>query len=69
MESLKAKELILGYRGKAGINMEMLIHLIVNFSDLIVELENDFESVDLNPVICSKDQCVIADARIMLQAL
>ncbi len=69
VESLKAKELILGYRGKAGINMEMLIHLIVNFSDLIVELENDFESVDLNPVICSKDQCVIADARIMLQAL
>ena len=68
VESLKAKDLILGYRGRAGVNMEILTHLIVNFSCLIMELENDFESVDLNPVICTRDQCVIADARIILQA-
>ena len=68
VDSLKAKDLILGYRGKAGVNMEILTHLIVNFSCLIMELENDIESVDLNPVICTKNQCVIADARIMLQA-
>lgn len=67
VESLKAKDLILGYRGSAGVNMETLTHLIVNFSYLIMELENDIESVDLNPVICTKDQCVIVDARIMLQ--
>ena len=67
VESLKAKDLILGYRGRAGVNMETLTHLIVNFSDLIMELENDIESVDLNPVICTIDQCVIVDARIMLQ--
>ena len=67
VESLKAKDLILGYRGRAGVNMEILTHLMINFSDLIMELENDIESVDLNPVICTKDQCVIVDARIMLQ--
>jgi len=67
VESLKAKDLILGYRGSAGINMKILTHLIVNFSYLIMELENDIESVDLNPVICTKNQCVIADARIILQ--
>ena len=67
VESLKAKDLILGYRGRAGVNMETLTHLIVNFSYLIMELENDIESVDLNPVICTQDQCVIVDARIMLQ--
>ena len=67
VESLKAKDLILGYRGRAGVNMETLTHLIVNFSDLIMELENDIESVDLNPVICTIDQFVIVDARIMLQ--
>ena len=66
-ESLKAKEIITGYRGKAGVNMEILTHLMVNFSNLIMELENDIESVDLNPVICTKDRCVIADARIILQ--
>ncbi|NNL41656.1 MAG: acetyl-CoA synthetase, partial [Desulfobacterales bacterium] len=51
-----------------GVNMEILTHLMINFSDLIMELENDIESVDLNPVICTKDQCVVVDARIMLQA-
>ncbi|MCP4371237.1 MAG: acetyl-CoA synthetase [Deltaproteobacteria bacterium] len=68
VDSLKAKDLLLGYRGRAGVNMEILTHLIVNFSCLIMDLENDFKSVDLNPVICTKDQCVIADARIILQA-
>jgi len=68
VESLKAKDLILGYRGGAGVNMKILTHLMVNFSDLIMELENDIESVDLNPVICTADQCVVVDARIILQA-
>ncbi len=68
VESLKAKDLILGYRGSAGANMKILAHLIVNFSYLFMELENDIESVDLNPMICTKDRCVIADARILLQA-
>jgi len=65
--SLKARQIINGYRGKAGVNMEILTNLMVNFSLLVMELENDIESVDLNPVICTEDRCVIADARIMLQ--
>jgi len=66
VDSLKAKDLVLGHRGKTGVNMEILTHLMVNFSYWVMEFENDIESVDLNPVICSKDRCVIADARIML---
>ena len=67
VESLKAKQIIKGYRGKPGVNMEILTRLMINFSHWIMEFENDIESVDLNPVICTKDRCVIADARIMLQ--
>ena len=67
VNSLKAKEIISGYRGKVGVNMENLTDLIVNFSHLIMEFESDIESVDLNPVMCTKDKCVIADARIILQ--
>jgi hypothetical protein len=65
--SLKAKKLITGYRGKPGVNMKIFTDLMVKFSHLIMELENDIESVDLNPVICTMDRCVIADARIILQ--
>ncbi|MBU8850242.1 MAG: acetate--CoA ligase family protein [Desulfobacterales bacterium] len=67
VESLKAKKIISGYRGMAGVNMEILTNLMVNFSLFVMELENDIESVDLNPVICTRDRCVIADARIMLK--
>ncbi|MCP3900352.1 MAG: acetyl-CoA synthetase [Desulfobacteraceae bacterium] len=67
IQSLKAKEIILGYRGEDGVNIAALTDMIVNFSQLIMEFEGDIESVDLNPVICTKDQCVIADARIILQ--
>jgi len=66
--SLKGKALISGYRGKPGVNMEVLTHSMVKFSNLIMEFETHIESVDLNPVICTEDRCVIADARILLQS-
>lgn len=67
VDSLKAKALLSGYRGRAGVNMEVLTHTLVRFSRLIMELEKDMESLDLNPVICTKDRCIIADARIILK--
>jgi hypothetical protein len=32
-----------------------------------MDLENDIDSIDLNPVVCSSHRCVVADARIMLK--
>jgi acetyl-CoA synthetase (ADP-forming)/3-hydroxypropionyl-CoA synthetase (ADP-forming) len=31
-----------------------------------MDLEPFFESIDLNPVMCDSDRCVVADARIIL---
>lgn len=67
MRCLKARRLLEGYRGSNPINFKELKELLVNFSDLVMDLENFFESIDLNPVICSIDQCVVADARILLK--
>lgn len=67
VDSLTAKKLFKGYRKKPGVNMERLTRLVVDFSTLIMDLENKFQSIDLNPVICTRELCVIADARIMLQ--
>jgi len=66
VHSLKAKDMIKGYRGSTGANMSVLKTLMVNFSNLIMAFEDQIESVDLNPVICTKDRCVVADARIIL---
>ncbi len=66
VRSLKAHELLEGYRGSEPINMEDLISMMINFSGLLVDLRENIESIDLNPVMCSAQQCVVADARIIL---
>jgi hypothetical protein len=39
----------------------------VDFSSLVIELEDEVESIDLNPLICSPEKCVAVDARIILK--
>jgi acetate---CoA ligase (ADP-forming) subunit beta len=64
---LKARPLLEGYRGKDGVNTKELTRMVMTFSDLVMDLEGEIESIDLNPVFCSSTRCVIADARIMLK--
>lgn len=64
---LKAHELLEGYRGKEPIHLEKLGGLLNKFSEVVVTLEKEIESIDLNPVMCSSTRCVVADARIMLK--
>jgi hypothetical protein len=40
--------------------------MMLAFSDLVMELGDRFDSIDLNPVFCSPERCVVADARIVL---
>jgi succinyl-CoA synthetase beta subunit len=64
---IKAASILHGFRGAAGVNLVKLKKLISDFSSLIVEMEEFVESVDLNPVLCTEERCVIADARIILK--
>jgi hypothetical protein len=64
---LKGAELLTGYRGAEPINLPALTQLMLAFSALVMDLENEIASVDLNPVKCTARQCVVADARIMLK--
>ena len=67
IDDIKAGGILRGYRGAAGVNIEELKRLIAGFSILLVEMTDEVESVDLNPVLCSEERCVIADARIILK--
>jgi acyl-CoA synthetase (NDP forming) len=64
---LKARPLLEGYRGREPVNLDELTRLLKTFSDVVMDLETEIESVDLNPVICSSKRCVVADARIILK--
>jgi succinyl-CoA synthetase beta subunit len=67
VKGLKAHELLKGYRGSQPVNLKELTRSLMAFSSLVMDLEGTFESIDLNPVMCSSTRCVVADARIMLQ--
>jgi hypothetical protein len=68
-KSLRARPLLEGYRGAAGVNIDELKRMLLVFSNLVMEFGKEVESVDLNPVICNASRCVVADARIMLAKL
>jgi acyl-CoA synthetase (NDP forming) len=67
IEGLKGAKLLKGYRGAEPINLPALVRLMLAFSELVVDLEKDMESIDLNPVKCTGSRCVVADARIVLK--
>jgi len=64
---LKARRLLEGYRGSHPVNLEQLNKLLITFSNLVMDLGSEMESIDLNPVICSSERCIVSDARIMLK--
>ena len=66
MKCLKARKVLEGYRGRPGVNGEELTRFLMTFSNLLMDLEDWIESIDLNPVFCSPERCVVGDARIML---
>lgn len=68
VRGLRAHRLLEGYRGSDPISLDRLTEMLLSFSNLVMKLEDRFESIDLNPVICSPHRCVVADARIMLVA-
>jgi len=67
VKCLRAHRFLEGYRGSAPVNLPELTRMLMAFSDVVMKLENEIESIDLNPVMCLADRCVVADARIMLQ--
>ncbi|WP_419662348.1 acetate--CoA ligase family protein [Desulfosarcina variabilis] len=67
IDSLKGRKLLEGYRGAEAVNRMKLTQTLLNFSKLVMEIQDDIESIDLNPVLCSAQACVVADARIILK--
>jgi acyl-CoA synthetase (NDP forming) len=66
IKGLKAYKLLEGYRGAEPVNLGRLTENLLYFSTLVMELEGLIESIDINPLLCSSKQCVVADARIIL---
>ena len=68
IRNLKAYKILEGYRGSEPIHIDRLVDTVKRFSGLMTELGEQVDSFDLNPVICSSERCVVADARIILKS-
>lgn len=66
IDSLKGGNILRGFRGGEPVDVNALTELLTGFSSLVTDIESYIRSIDLNPVICSGDRCIIADARIIL---
>ena len=66
VHQLKGRQVLEGFRGSKPVDMKSLSDLVVRFSELIMDLETGIASIDLNPVMCTSEGCVVADARIIL---
>jgi hypothetical protein len=66
LRDLKAHHLLEGYRGSEPVDLTELTRIMVAFSDLVIDIEGLIESIDLNPLVCTADRCIVADARIVL---
>jgi hypothetical protein len=67
VQSLKARRLLEGYRGKEPVHMGDLSRLLLVFSSVVMDIFPRMESIDLNPVFATPSRAVVGDARIMLK--
>ncbi|MBW3004222.1 acetate--CoA ligase family protein [Candidatus Woesearchaeota archaeon] len=67
INELKAKKLLLGFRGEKPVNMKILKNTLVNASK-IPEKHKDIEELDINPFIINDKSGKAADARIILKS-
>ncbi len=67
LSQLKSWKLLLGMRGKAQLDIDELAAVVVRVSQMIADSPQMTE-IDLNPVLVSDTQVLIADAKVVLKA-
>jgi len=65
LQSLRCWPLLNGYRGRAAVDVDRLIEIMIRFSMLITEQPRIFES-DINPLLMTEDRLIALDARFVI---
>jgi len=66
IRSLKSYPIIKGARGKAGVDENRFIEIIVRLSSLL-RFATEIKEMDLNPLIGNEDEIAVVDARIRIE--
>jgi len=65
LRSLKSWPLLKGYRGKPGVNLDLLIEILMRFSYLVADYP-EIKELDVNPLLITPDEAVALDARVVV---
>jgi len=65
IERTRLSKLLAGVRGQAAVDRASLVRLIVQFSGLVLELQDSISEIDLNPVIVNSSGCTMVDALVV----
>jgi acetyltransferase len=63
LTSLRSWPLLEGYRGRPGVNRELLLETLIRFSYLVAELP-EIRELDINPLLVTPEEVVALDARL-----
>ncbi|WP_424943694.1 acetate--CoA ligase family protein [Aliiroseovarius crassostreae] len=61
---LKLSKLIAGYRGKPGANEDAILDAVMAVQDYVIANADRIEEIEINPLLCTPDRAVAADALI-----
>ncbi|MGL5034253.1 MAG: bifunctional acetate--CoA ligase family protein/GNAT family N-acetyltransferase [Microcystaceae cyanobacterium] len=65
MEQTKIYKALQGIRGRKAVDLEALEHILVKFSQLVVE-QPRIKEIDINPLLASDQRLIALDARVVL---
>ena len=65
---LKGQSLLTGFRGSEPVNMDALIDIIVDVSELVSDHAGTIAEIDVNPIICSPSMAIAVDALVVRMA-
>lgn len=67
LESLKSWPLLVGYRGKPGVDLNRLIETIIRFSYLVADFP-EIAELDANPLMVTESEVVAVDGRVVVDS-
>jgi acetyltransferase len=65
MEQTRMYQALKGVRGRAPVNLSALEHLMVRFSQLVIE-QPWIKEIDINPLLASPERLLALDARVVI---
>ncbi len=66
LQSLRIYPLLKGFRGKPAADLYEIVKAVLALQDYVLSGPDDIAEVEINPLICTPDQAVAADALIIL---